>query len=194
TIAIFDFDGTLTTKDTFIEFAKYSVGWGCLIKGIIKSLPWLLAWKLHLIAGGKAKEQLFSQLYKGMSLTTFEEYCLNFADRISKIERRNLVEYLHSHLKKKDQVFIVSASFPEWIIPWAKRHGISENCIIGTGIETDNYDILTGKFSTPNCNEAEKVKRVREYIPYLSDCEIYAYGDSSGDRAILNVADHPFWV
>lgn len=191
TVAIFDFDGTLTTKDTFLEFARHAVGNKRLMLGMIRIFPWLMAWKFKLIAGGKAKERLFSLLFQGMSLARFQEYCVSFVDLIRSFERKEMTDRLQFHLRRGDEVFIVSASFPNWIVPWARIHGISEKNVIGTGIETDGYGHLSGKFSTPNCNGEEKVRRLKEIVPDISDFEIYAYGDSTGDRFLLDMADYP---
>lgn len=193
-IAIFDFDGTLITRDSFIMFALHSVKWTGLLKGILRSFPWLLAWKLGFMDGGKAKEHLFYKLFRGLPIKTFHEYCVSFADRIKGVERKNLIERLKFHLNRNDKVFIVSASFPDWIIPWARMHGVTEEYIIGTGIEADDFGLLTGRFSTPNCNGEEKVKRLKEMVPYLSDYYIYVYGDSSGDRFLMALADRPFYI
>lgn len=193
-IAIFDFDGTLTTKDSFIEFAKFSVGRKSLVLGLVSNFLWLAAWKLRLIDGGSAKQRLFSSLFKGMRYREFKEYCNCFASRILDFERENIVNVLNSHINLHDQVFIVSASVPDWIIPWALTHGIRQQNVIGTEIEIDDKGLLTGKFSTPNCKGEEKVVRLKERVVDLSECEIFAYGDSSGDLRILEIADHPNYI
>lgn len=193
-IAIFDFDGTLTTKDSFIEFAKFSVGRKSLIFGLVRSFFWLVAWKLRLLDGGSAKQHLFSSLFKGMSYTEFKEYCEGFASRILDFERVSIVNNLKTHINLHDQVFIVSASVPDWIVPWAQTYGVKKHNVIGTEIEIDEAGLLTGKFSTPNCKGEEKVIRLNDRVANLSECEIFAYGDSSGDRQLLEIADHPNFI
>lgn len=190
TLALFDFDGTLTTKDSFIEFAVHAAGRRALLLGIIRNLPWLVAWKLKILNGGEAKQRLFSTLFKGMPYADFRRHCSKFADRIKGFERVELIEKLQSHINRKDQIFIVSASISEWIKPWASDHAIMENNVIGTEIEIDDTGRLTGKFATPNCNGEEKVRRLKKTITNLSSFEIFAYGDSSGDSQMLAIADH----
>ena len=63
-IAFFDFDGTLTRHDTFIGFAKFSVGRWAFYKAFLKSIPILCLWKLGLKSNSDAKQTLFSHLYK----------------------------------------------------------------------------------------------------------------------------------
>ena len=78
-IYLFDFDGTLTTRDTFLEFIKYSKGTFLLILSFLLFSPLLILMKLHLYNNGKAKQKLFSFYYKGETLKNFNEICRGFA-------------------------------------------------------------------------------------------------------------------
>lgn len=189
-IAVFDFDGTLTTKDTFIEFAKFAVGRKKLFIGMIKNSFWLMAWKLKLLDGGKAKQHLFSSLFKGISFTVFQQHCERFASLIESFERKRILDKLYYHIQSDHEVYIISASIPDWIVPWAGRQGVVKGNVLGTEIEIDENGRLTGRFSTPNCNGVEKVRRLKMKESDIKAKEIYAYGDSSGDEALLAIADH----
>lgn len=190
-IAVFDFDGTLTKKDTFIEFARHCVGWNRLLWGMIRCLPWLIVWKSKILDGGKVKQRLFSLLYKGMDFSTFQNYCNSFIPFIKDFERKEIVEKLNYHLHRHHKVYIISASINDWIAPWAFAQGLQEKNVIGTGIEVDNVGKLTGRFSTPNCRGMEKVRRLKEAEPDFPEHELFVYGDSSGDHELLTIADHP---
>lgn len=68
--------------------------------------------------------------------------------------------------------------------------------VIGTKIEvTDGR--LTGRFLTPNCYGAEKVRRLQEACPRLAtergNYNVVAYGDSRGDREMLEFADEAYY-
>lgn len=188
-VAAFDFDGTITSKDTFIEFAKHSVGMPKLLRGIIKSLPWLVLWKLHLCDGGVAKQHMFSILYKGMAYSDFLQHCENFAPLLDNITRKRIAERLDWHISSGHKTYIISASIPEWIIPWARKHGIPAYNILGTNIAIDHDSQITGTFSTPNCNGQEKVRRLSMAEANWGNCILYAYGNSAGDRPMLDIAD-----
>ncbi len=193
-IAIFDFDGTLTTKDTFIEFARQTVGTRKLFSAIFRNALWLIRWKLGLCEGGKAKEHLFTSLYKGMSYQVFKDYGHDFAPHISTITNTDIVDLMDRHVKAGHRVYIVSASIPEWIAPWALLHGIPSDRILGTNIAVDADKHITGRFSSPNCNGEEKVRRIREVETQLDNCTIFAYGNSSGDKPMLDLATHATMV
>ena len=64
--------------------------------------------------------------------------------------------------------------------------------LIATRLEIKD-DLMTGKFLTKNCYGIEKVNRVKEaYNLDDYDC-IYVYGDSRGDKELLELADKSFY-
>lgn len=187
--AFFDFDGTLIKHDSFIQFARYCVGNTVLLKAIIKSSPWLLLWKAGIKSNSEAKEKLFSELFKGMRYEYFTEKCHEFVHYIIADERAEIVAKLNCHKKKGHNVIIVSASIRDWIEPWAEFNGVHE--VLATEIEVDGHGRITGKFSTPNCHGQEKVRRIMDTIPDISGHESWAYGDSNGDKPMLELSNHP---
>ena len=64
-IAVFDFDGTVTTKDTLLEFIKFVRGPVSFYAGFLRYAPQLLAYKLGLYPNWKVKQQIFSHFFKG---------------------------------------------------------------------------------------------------------------------------------
>ena len=49
---VFDFDGTLTRRDTLIAFIRFARGTTCLLRCLLQLLPWLLLMKLRLADNG----------------------------------------------------------------------------------------------------------------------------------------------
>lgn len=188
-IAFFDFDGTLTRHDTFIEFAKFSVGRGAFLKALLKSGPSLVMWKLGMRSNSEAKQRLFSNLYKGMDYNRFKALCNEFAEYIEGDTRQETFDIMLNHKNEGRSVIIVSASIADWILPWAEAKGVDK--VIATEIEADSNGIITGRFLTPNCHGLEKENRIRAMFPQVSRYETWAYGDSSGDNAMLAMVNHP---
>lgn len=58
----------------------------------------------------------------------------------------------------------------------------------GTKIDV-RINQITGQFLTQNCYGVEKTKRLKEVFPYRQAYELIAFGDSDGDRYLLNEAD-----
>lgn len=121
----------------------------------------------------------------------YDEFCKHgdsFVEHIKKIERPQIINKLEKHIAAGHEVYIVSASIPEWIIPWAKIHNIKSNHVLGTEIEKNQNGIITGRFLTPNCNGKEKAQRIKKAIQYIDNYITYAYGNSSEDKPMMDLA------
>ncbi|MDE6306274.1 MAG: HAD-IB family hydrolase, partial [Muribaculaceae bacterium] len=144
------------------------------------------------IRNDKAKEALFGTYFRGMGMNEIRRAGERFADSIDRMLRPNTMTKLNWHLSMGHDVYIVTASMPQWIRPWATAAGISD--VIGTEPETDSSGILTGRFATPNCYGPEKVRRFMQVEPDRSSYRLIAYGDSEGDREMLYEADESHLV
>lgn len=184
-LALFDFDGTLTTKDSLDEFLKHSVGKKKYMLNMFKFIPYFILWQLKLMHNSIAKEHLFRIFFKGTDENVFKEKAKDFSlkklDLIINQERINL---LKKHQESGDRVLIVSASMKCWLQPWCDKNNIE---LLSSQLEFKD-GAFSGKFLTPNCHGKEKENRIKEHLN-LSDYEtIYAYGDSSGDKQMLALA------
>lgn len=186
-VAVFDFDGTLTRKDTFLEFIRYTHGTWSLYFGLLLYSPLLALMKLHLYDNGKAKEHVFSYFFKGWRYDVFKKMGEAFADCIERFKRDDVLQKLHQHVCRGDRVYVISASIVEWVAPWCIRHGACK--VLGTLVESDSNGILTGRFFSPNCYGQEKVNKLEEVEPHRSQYHLKAYGDSRGDYEMREYAD-----
>ena len=59
----FDFDGTLTTRDTLLEFIRYACGTPRFLLGFLIHSPLLVLMKLRLYPNGRTKERIFSWFF-----------------------------------------------------------------------------------------------------------------------------------
>ena len=185
-IAAFDFDGTLTQKDTFLEFVKFVHGNFNFYLGFLLNSPIIILMKLKLLENGKAKQIVFSYFFKGFQIATFNKHAQNFKAEIEKMLKADIVRKLKKHQNEGCKIIIISASIENWIEPWARSLGIEY--LAGTKIEVVD-GILTGKFIGKNCYGKEKVNRLLTYFPNREDYILYAYGDSGGDREIFKIAN-----
>jgi HAD superfamily hydrolase (TIGR01490 family) len=186
-LAIFDFDGTLTHKDSFLEFIRYDKGRFRFYTGLLILFPVLVLYALKLISNSRAKYLVFSYFFKGTPLNEFNtvanDFCMHHLDAII---RRDAWEALEKHKKMGHTVCIVTAT-PESIIhSWCTYHGV--HCI-GTLLGSDD-GILNGKFASKNCYGKEKVTRIKQVYSLAGFNEIHVYGDSRGDKELLSIATH----
>lgn len=187
-IAVFDFDGTITTKDTFPEFIRYTAGNLSFFTGFLHFLPQLVAYKVHIYPNWKVKEKIFAHFFQGMTERRFEALCQSFFQaKGKKILKKEACVAIQKHKDQGDTVLIVSANIRNWIVPFGKFLGV--HGIISTEVAVDSSNCLTGKFSTPNCYGKEKVNRIKQMYPDYGDYTWIAYGDSGGDKEMLDFAD-----
>ena len=191
TLVVFDFDGTITQKDTLIEFIKFTKGKKQFYGGFLLFSPLLIAMKLRLLPNWKVKQRLFSYFYKGVPIEIFDKWGVEFSTTIDKILRYKTMETLKLHKENSDKIIIISASIENWIKPWADKTGI--DIVLSTQIEVDSKNRITGKFLTKNCYGQEKVNRFLEIFPNRNDYKLIAYGDSRGDRELINFADKEYY-
>lgn len=186
--ALFDFDGTITTKDTLFDFIRFTYGRSGLVKCLLLNV-WnlsLYAAKLH--SNERAKEIMLATMIKGTSSDVFEEQCKRYSmERVPQIIKENTKEIIEKHLTAGETLIIVSASPENWIRPWAMKNGFTE--VIATKLE-ERDGALTGKFASRNCYGEEKVNRLKEFFTDRQQVYITAYGDSNGDKPMLNYANH----
>jgi phosphatidylglycerophosphatase C len=120
-IAAFDFDGTITTKDSLFQFIIHCVGWPKFIIGLVKLLPTLLKYFLKQINNETAKEALFAIYFKGVPYQQFLEFGEKFEGKINRFLNNKALNKITYHKNLDHRVVIVSASINIWIMPWANR-------------------------------------------------------------------------
>jgi phosphatidylglycerophosphatase C len=190
TIAFFDFDGTITTKDTLLEFIRHSRGKIRFYTGFAINSPWLIAMKLKLISNQKAKERILSWFFRGSDLKTFQQQCDHFAaEMLPSLIRPKALAEIETLRQRNATIVVVSASPENWIQPWAGSNSIQ---YIATRLEVKENK-LTGKIQDRNCHGEEKVVRIREAYQLPDYNAIFAYGDSSGDLPMLKLAQTSFY-
>jgi len=191
-IYAFDFDGTLTTKDTLLEFIRFAKGSGLMYAGFLLFSPLLILMKLHLYPNWKVKQKIFAWFFKGMAIGDFERLCLVFSQQSRQLILPAGMEMIKKALEEEDSaVVIISASIDNWVRPFFDE--FSENIrVIGTQIEIKT-DQVTGRFTTKNCYGQEKVNRLKALYPQRETYELITFGDSRGDKELLAYADKGFY-
>jgi HAD superfamily hydrolase (TIGR01490 family) len=183
-IAFFDFDGTLTRRDTFWDFNVRYFGRLRVASALVRTAASAV---LSLRFGRSfLKETLIRVLWRGIPHESYLSFARDYSS--SEIEKNLIPEAMRvflKHIERGDAVYIVTASMKDWCELWARRYGV---LVIGTELEVeDGY--LTGRLGTPNCRGAEKVARIRAEVDLNGYSKIFAYGNSGGDREMLAIAD-----
>ncbi len=186
TLHLCDFDGTLTRGDSLLHFLWFVVPLPRLVVGGLrlsfKFLGLLLSGKW---SNGTAKAAVLAVYLEGKTrseLQTFgEAFCLQ---KLPAILRTALLNQLQRAQQSGETVVIVSASPHLWLEPFCRAMGFGLIC---TELSYES-DIFRGQFATPNCNGPEKARRILAAFDLRSFDLIIAYGNSSGDAAMFDLA------
>jgi HAD superfamily hydrolase (TIGR01490 family) len=176
-----------------LEFIRFSKGTLPFYMGFLVNSPWLVAYRLKLISNQTAKERILAWFFRHTPLADFQENCDRFAVQvIPGLLRPKALREIGELQDKGFSIVIVSASPENWIRHWTEtiRAGL-----IATRLETrpEKEARLTGRILGHNCHGKEKVRRIGEAFNLDNYNEIYAYGDSSGDKPMLSLAHHAFY-
>ncbi len=184
-LILFDFDGTLTTRDTLLEFTKFGLGASRHFAGLAWLSPMLVMERLGWIAAQTAKEKFLAHYLGGTSVEQFNTMCRSFGkERVPQLIRVGASKEIEKGKAEGARMVIVSASPENWIRPWAETQGLE---VIATRLKIEHGKI-TGKIDGLNCNGPEKVNRIRQTISLDEYSTIAAFGDSHGDLPMLALA------
>ena len=189
-IAFFDFDGTITTKDSFLSFLLFRYGKWRTFLGFLIISPFYAAYLLKLISVQTAKEKVFKRFFRNEGVVEFEAACNHFVEEVVPIiERPKAVLEIRKLQENGVEVVVISASAEQWLKPWCKKVGAT---LISTKLEIKNGK-LTGRIDGKNCRGKEKVNRIQATYDLNSYDEVYAYGDTKGDKPMLGLATFAFY-
>ena len=194
-IAAFDFDGTLTRRDTFMPFLARGLGWSKFLLALLKCSPWLVAFALRLIPNNVAKQRLMLATLKGKSLAEVNEWTTRWLAQDFPGQLRGwTLAQLTEHQQAGHWCVMVSASPDIYLQRVARQMGF--DALLCTEMEVVS-GVLTGCMRTPNCWGEQKVLRLKAWMRERFGTEvgftIHAYGDTSGDKPMLGMAEHAFY-
>lgn len=191
-VAVFDFDGTITTKDTFVDFIRFCYGPMKCYWGFLLHLPLILLMKLHFYPNWKCKQKVFKWFFSDVLYSDFSRSCEEYSLHSDNLLRKEVVSEICELKSNGATIYVVSASITDWVRPICLPLGV--DVVLGTEVEINQLHQLTGNFSSKNCYGQEKVERLLRVEPKRSDYYLIAYGDSRGDKEMLEFADKSVWV
>jgi HAD superfamily phosphoserine phosphatase-like hydrolase len=188
TLVLFDFDGTLTKKDTFPRFIFFTKGSFIAMIGFLLYSPLIILYGLKLISGSTLKQRLITFYFNGTSKEALYEKGNKFIETLISNNGLNAetIASLEEYKRSGAEVSIVSASLDVWIAPFCKRVQVSYLC---TELDFGPDNIFRGQFKTPNCNKEEKAVRIKKTYDLAAFDKIIAYGNSGGDKYMFDLAN-----
>lgn len=191
-VAAFDFDKTISTRDNVVPFLQAAVGRWPLMRALLMISPLLVRAALNDARRDAAKVALVRRTLTGCDARKIAGIAAEFADDVvARHLRPDVVERVAWHRNQGHELVLVSASFTSYLDPIGVRLGFT--AVLATELAVGDDGRLTGELVRPNVRAAEKVRRLDEWLgataPDDRPAFVWAYGDSSGDRALLARAD-----
>jgi len=191
-VATFDFDGTLTHRDTLFPFLRFVSGFLVFSNNLVRVVPSLCRYAIGNIDNQEAKETVLRRFISGKSRHELMGLGKEFADKkISGMVRMDGIERLRWHQRQGHICILVSASLDVYLEHWSRS--LNFDGLACSRLDYDAKGRATGALRGKNCHGAEKLTRLQELIDDDEVTELYAYGDSRGDRELLAAADHAYF-
>jgi phosphatidylglycerophosphatase C len=189
-LALFDFDGTITNKDSYRAFIYYSASRRRQLAGTLVLAVPLLGYRLGWLQGSPFRSQVSRVAFAFRSEAEVRDQGQRYArEVIPGFLRPNALERLAWHRAQGDRIVIVSASLDAYLRPWCEQHGYDLLC---SELESRS-GLLTGGYRGGDCSGQEKARRVQATYPLGSFPRVYAYGDTSEDHALLGLAHERYF-
>ncbi len=189
-LALFDFDGTITTHETMPDFVRRSISRHRLVLGQILLAPLILGYKIGFVPGLLIRKAIVRFGYSGVPTSTLELAGLDFAKSyLPNVLRPEAMERIAWHKSLGHTVVVVSGGIDVYLAPWCNEHGLELVC---SSLQQQN-GILTGRYLGKQCVLAEKSRRVSARYDLSKFATIYAYGDTPEDHDLLGIATERYY-
>ena len=199
-MAAFDFDGTLTRGDTLLPFLAAGLGLPRFAWALLRTSPWLVGHALRLVRNDIAKARLFaaclSELPAEVAAQWAERWAREQLPRQLRGPQDPVIRQLAWHRARGHCCVMVSASPDIYLEQAAAALGFDG--LVCTQMEVQAGQ-LTGRMRSPNCHGEQKVIRLQAWLAErhdpgtLAGMTLYAYGDTSGDKPMLKLAQHAWY-
>lgn len=191
-VAAFDFDGTLTYRDTFLPFLSFIKGSIKPYGGVALSIPALLGSLFSASYRQRAKEIILKATLGDMFLEDVRKAGEKFAlGPLQEKIRSEGLKKLQWHKDQGHRCILISANLDVYLEPWAVNAGFHD--LISSKVEADSVGKVTGNLIGLNCWGPEKTHRLIQLLGPKDQFKLYAYGDSQGDKSLLELADYSFY-
>lgn len=194
-VAAFDVDGTLTRDDSVVPFLRRFAGHPAVLARAVRQLP-TVAVAVARRDRDRLRAAATRAVFTGVAHSAVAAEGSRYATEIVAGHlRADTTARLRWHVAEGHRVVLVSASYDAYL------HGVAAalgaEAVLATRLAVRDGR-CTGALDGRNCRGPEKVARLDAWLAAAgltrSDVELWAYGDSNGDRELLAAADHAVWA
>ncbi|WP_432357854.1 HAD family hydrolase [Sporosarcina sp. UB5] len=200
-VAIFDFDGTLYSKETFqllMDHLKQHPTHSSNYKRFFRNiLPIYIGYKMKIVPETKMKErsmQIYVNALDTLSKTEFECYFAELKDSMEQGFNEDVVAKVREHHNEGMHVMLVSGAYTPLL------HAVTDSVVFDTVIGTDLPFTTDGAFDRKteiyHIQGQRKTEMIMEALEgkKIDWEQSFAYGDSYSDLPVLELVGNPVAV
>lgn len=196
-IAAFDFDGTLTHRDTLLPFLVRAFGARRVAAAVARVAPAAARARTGRLQGDlhhrdAVKAALLRDLFRSRDRDWLATEGASFAATLPDRLRPEMVTQVAWHRGHGHELVIVSAGLQAYLEPFGHAEGFDH--VIAVELATDPAGVLTGELASANVRGREKAHRFTAWLDGEQPAFVWAYGNSAGDTELLELADVPVWM
>lgn len=189
-LALFDFDGTITTREMFRPFVEFAVSRRRRLLGGALLAPMVAGYKLGWVSPNLMRSSAIYTGFRGVSEAHAFQCGADFArEMLPRVLRDEALERIAWHKAQGDRIVVVSGGLDVYLSHWCRAHELELLC---SRLESRDGR-LTGRYRGEQCVNAEKARRVRAVYELSAYPVVYAYGDTPEDRDLLHVAHRRYF-
>jgi len=192
-LAVFDLDGTITRRDTFLPYVLGFLArhpWRAL--GLVLTLPTLVKFVLGAADRGEVKSAVMRATLRGVTRGEIERWTDRFVETLlTRGVYRKALEQIEAHRQAGDELVLLSASPDLYVPAIGRKLGFTQT--VCTGVRW-NGDRLDGHLTTANRRGMEKVHVVTALRASKPGKHTVAYGNAVSDLPHLELVDRGLLV
>jgi phosphatidylglycerophosphatase C len=187
-VVIFDLDGTLTRRDSYVAYlAGFLFRHPRRLPRILPLMWAVLKYALKRLDHTELKQQFLQAVLGGASRRDVDVWTGVFVDRLlASGLRRDALQVLERHRGQGDLLVLLTASFDLYVHEVGRRLGFDQ--VICTKADWVN-GCLSGKLEGSNHRGEEKVRCLLRLKHDHEGAPVIAYADHHSDLAFLRLAD-----
>jgi phosphatidylglycerophosphatase C len=188
-LALFDFDGTITTHDTFRPFLSFASSRARMALGTALLGPMVVGYEIGWIRASRMRAAAAYLCCRGRPERELRELGARYGQTLTRLFRPEALERIRWHKRRGDTVVVVSASLRPYLEDLCR--GLEAE-LVCTELEA-RRSVLTGHYLGGDCTGPEKARRVRVGYDLARYSTIFAYGDTREDAELLELATRRYY-
>lgn len=193
-LALFDFDGTITTADTYTKFLLHTTPLHRILIGAIVLSPFILLNKLGRYPSAKLRPKLtFFAFWHRKVTSTKRQVNIFSAQFMDTVIFDRALTAIRWHQAQGHEIAVVSANVNIYLAAWCRRHHVT---LISSELAYQSHrknKRYTGKYLKGDCSNEKKVLTVKSHYELAKYQHIYAYGDTQEDMPMLALANKKYF-